>query len=160
MKPSTVLLFATLLFATACQKDKDDPLAPAPTPAVCGVDGFRLQATFDGSGFCPNASLFASEGAGVLTISGLDQQGKSLTLELDSLSVGTHAMSGTTNALLYTTQLAEAYRSTDSTPGTLVITSHDVATRRIRGTFSASLRSELSSTAKSINGNFDVAYVE
>lgn len=129
-------------------------------PAACGVDGFRLQATFDGSGFCPDASLFASEGAAVLTISGLDQQGRSLTLELDSLNVGTYAMSEDTNHLLHTTQFAVAYRTNNSTPGTLTITSHDVAARRIRGTFSASLSSELSPTPKSISGNFDVVYVE
>ncbi len=160
MKASSTLLIAFLLLITACEKDKDDPLAPVPTPAVCGVDGFRLQATFDGSGFCPNASLFASEGAGAITISGLDQQGRSLTLELDSLTVGTHAMNEGTNTLLYTTQLALAYLTNNTTPGTLVITSHDVSARRLKGSFTASLTNELSPTTKSISGDFDVVYVE
>lgn len=124
------------------------------------MDGFRLQATFDGNGFCPIASLFALEGAGAITISGIDQQGKTLTLELDSLNVGTHAMNEATNTLLYTTQLAVAYLTNDATPGTLTITSHDMAARRIKGSFSASLTSELSPTPKSISGSFDVVYVD
>jgi hypothetical protein len=160
MKASSIFLFAALLLVTACEKDKDDPLTPVPTPAVCGLDGFRLQATFDGNGFCPNASLFAAEGAGAITISGIDQQGRSLTLELDSLTVGTHAMNEATNTLLYTTQLALAYLTNNTTPGTLVITSHDVPARRIKGNFSASLVNELSPTPKSISGDFDVVYVE
>ena len=47
-----------------------------------------------------NASLFASEAGGLMTINGITQQGATLTLELDSLSVGTHAMTETNNTIL------------------------------------------------------------
>jgi hypothetical protein len=49
---------------------------------------------------CANASLFASEAGGLMTINGITQQGATLTLELDSLSVGTHAMTETNNTIL------------------------------------------------------------
>jgi hypothetical protein len=35
-----------------------------------------------------------------MTINGITQQGATLTLELDSLSVGTHAMTETNNTIL------------------------------------------------------------
>lgn len=95
-----------------------------------------------------------------MTINGISQQGATLTLELDSVSVGTHAISEITNSILFTTQLAMAYQSTDATPGTLTITSHDTAAKRIRGSFSATLSNQIGLPSAAIAGNFDLYYVE
>ncbi|MBX2979651.1 MAG: hypothetical protein KF905_10175 [Flavobacteriales bacterium] len=157
MRTSFLLIPALLL--VACSKDDDAPLAPQPAPAVCGIDGARLEATFDGGAFCANASLFASQAVS-MTINGISQQGATLTLELDSVSVGTHAISEITNSILFTTQLAMAYQSTDATPGTLTITSHDTAAKRIRGSFSATLSNQIGLPSAAIAGNFDLYYVE
>jgi hypothetical protein len=160
MKQLHLLAALTLLLVTACNKDDDDPTTPTPAPVVCGIDGARLQATFDGSSFCANASLFASEAGGLMTINGITQQGATLTLELDSLSVGTHAMTETTNTILYTPQLALAYAATDGAPASVTITEHNVSTRRIRGNFSGPLYSPIGGAPKSISGSFDLVYVQ
>lgn len=149
-----------LLFAS-CAKEEDVPPPTGSSTPACGVNGLRLEATFDGSAFCANASLFAAEGAGIITVNGIDQQGRTLTLELDSFAVGSHAMNAATNAVLFTTQLGIPYTSNDASPGTLTITSHDTATRRLTGSFAAQLSSDgLPGPPKSIQGEFDVTYVE
>jgi hypothetical protein len=95
-----------------------------------------------------------------MTINGITQQGATLTLELDSLSVGTHAMTETNNTILYTTQLALAYAATDGAPASVTITEHNVSTRRIRGNFSGPLYSPIGGAPKSISGSFDLFYVQ
>lgn len=152
------LALVLVLFAS-CSKDKDDPVAPAPTN-TCGVAGARLQANLDGEAFCADASLFASLAVDVLTVNGISQQGATLTLELDSLSVGTHTMTEGTNSLLFTTTLGLAYRTSDGDPGSVTITSHDTSAKRIQGTCSADLYSPLGGVPKVISGNFDLYYIE
>lgn len=149
------------LALAGCQKDEPTPpIAPGPAPASCGIDGARLQATFDGAAFCANVSLFASDAAGTITISGMSTQGSTLTLEIDSMSVGTHAITENTNAMLHTTTLAMSYTAMDALPGTLTIESHDLVLKRIKGTFSASLQGAFGGPPKTIIGSFDVFYVD
>lgn len=153
------LALACILFAS-CGKDKDD----IPTPlgggsTECGTSGARLQATFDGASWCANASLFAAL-ADILTVNGITSMGSTLTMELDSLGVGTYAMSAESNRLLFTTNLGLAYNTTDEQPATLNITSHNVATRRVQGNFSGNLSAVLGGADKAISGSFDLFYVD
>lgn len=96
----------------------------------------------------------------VLTLNGISQQGATLTLELDSLTVGAHDMTEGTNSLLFTTTLGLAYRTADGDPGTVTITSHDTSARRMQGTYAADLYSPLGGAPKAIVGNFDLYYIE
>jgi hypothetical protein len=156
--PFLLLAFAGLF--SSCTKETEAVL-PAVIPGLaCGSDGARLEATIAGTDWCPNATLFASEGAGVLTISGIDTQGRTVTLELTAWSVGEHPMTEDVNHLLHTTAMGLAYRTTDGDPGTLTITMLDEAERRIRGNFSAQIYEPLGGTAKGITGNFDLHYVQ
>jgi hypothetical protein len=157
---TTLLLAAVIIPITACKKEKDEPAAPAPAAAQCGIPGARLQATFDGAAWCPNVSLFADLGAGVMTINGMTMMGSTLTLELDSLSPGTYEMKEFTNSILFTTTLAAAYRSTDEAPASLVITAHDTGAKRIQGSFSGQLYSDLSGASKPVTGSFDMTYLD
>lgn len=158
IRTTTLLTLSALVFVTACKKDEDEP-APTPTPASCGVAGARLQATFDGTSFCANTSLFADQAIG-LTVNGIASNGATLTLELDSLAAGTHPIKSGTNTVLFTTTMALAYTAVDADPGTLTITSHDTATNHIQGSFEAPLYSGLGGAPKNISGSFDLFYIE
>jgi len=152
------LLALSVLLITACKKDEDAP-TPTPTPATCGVAGARLQATFDGTAFCANTSLFASLALG-LTVSGIASDGSTLSLELDSLTVGTFPIKEGTNTVLFTTNLALGYTAVDADPGTLIIASNDTVTNRIQGSIEAPLYSGLGGAPKNIGGSFDLYYIE
>jgi hypothetical protein len=159
MDRTPLYLAACLVLMSSCKKE-DDP-APTPPPAVvCGMDGARLQATFDGASWCANLTLFADGVPGTITISGMTQMGSTLTLELEDTDVGTHPVSEDSNTILFTTSMAAGYLSSNNDPGTVTITSHNTATRRIQGSFSANLYEELGGTSKPITGQFDVQYVE
>ncbi len=95
-----------------------------------------------------------------MTISGMTQQGATLTLEIEDVFVGTHPLNDTQNTLLFTTNMAIAYNSTDGDPGTLTITTYDTVARRIKGSFSASLTNPLGGPSKPITGSFDMFYVD
>ena len=158
MRTTCLLLATTMLVATACKKD-DPPAPAAPPAAVCGVDGARLQATFNDAPWCADLTLFADGITGTITISGMTQMGSTLTLELEDTAVGTHAMREDRNSILFTT-LASAFSTSNDDPGTLTITTHDTATRRLRGTFTANVYEELGGTSRPLSGNFDVQYIE
>jgi hypothetical protein len=151
-----------LLLVTACTKEDDPPLVPGTGGATadCGTPGSRLQATIDGSAYCPDVNLFAALGAGAITMSGLSSMGSTLTLEIDSLGVGSYSMSETANTLLHTTTLGLGYMSSDSDPATLTITEHDTTLRRIKGSFAGTLYSAIGAAPKNITGSFDMLYTE
>ncbi len=120
------------MILSSCKKDEDEDPAPTPTPTpTCGISGMRLQGTIGSTAFCADASLFADR-AIVLTSNGIAQDGASLTLELDSLNVGTYTTLTDVNHVLYTDGLAQPWRSSDAYPGTLTITSHNTSSNRIQ----------------------------
>ena len=123
------------------------------------VISYFLQATIDGQTWKADASLFADK-AIVITISGINQQGSSLTLELDDFNPGTYQIKNSRNHILYTSQLADAFESTDGNPGTLVITSNDDAKNLLKGTFSFTGQSPVSGNKTISNGSFEVYYTE
>lgn len=158
MRPLPVLFACCALLLHACGKD-DDP-APSPgSPVACGVDGFRLQATIGPDAFCANASLFADR-AVLLTVNGIQTTGATLTLELDSTSVGAHAAGESINHVLYTDRLGLAWRSSDSDPATLDITSHDTAANRIKGAVNGRLHAPVGGATRTISATFELVYTE
>jgi hypothetical protein len=153
-------LLPSLVLLSACDKEKDDPVTPAPASSTtCGIAGARLQATFQGAAFCANASLFGDLGTH-LTVNGIASNGATLSMELDSLEVGAYEMDGSTNYMIFTSALAMAYETVTPTPATLTIISHDTAANRIQGSFSGPVVEPIGSTSAQISGTFDVTYTE
>lgn len=152
------LLGIGLLAFAACKKDDDDDPAPA-TPVVCGIDGMRLQGMIGSDAFCANTSLFADL-AILLTANGIQSNGATLTMELDSVDVGTYAMSQDINHVLYTDQLGLAWQTNDGSPATLTITSHDTGSNRIKGAVNGNLFSPVGGASRDISVNFDLTYTE
>ena len=161
MRITTPLLFlASLVFISSCKKDEDEDPAPTPTPtATCGIAGMRLQGTIASTTFCADASLFADL-AILLTSNGIAQDGATLTLELDSLSVGTYTTLTDVNHVLYTDGLGLPWSTTDAAPGTLTITSHNTATNRIQGSVSGELYAPTGGQHRTISASFDLTYTE
>lgn len=158
MRPLPALLAYCALLFHACGKD-DAPAPSLESPANCGVSGFRLQATIGPDDFCANASHFADR-AVVLTVNGIQTNGATLTLELDSTSVGTHAAGESINHVLYTDRLGLAWRSNDSDPANVAITGHDTGSNRIKGTVSGRLHAPVGGATRTISAAFELAYTE
>jgi len=160
MRHATQLLLLTAFLFVSCSKDKDDPATPAPsTPATCGIAGARLQASFQGATFCANTFLFGDLGTH-LTVNGIASNGATLTLELDSLEVGSYEMDGSTNYMIHTSAMALGYETVNATPATLNIASHDTASNRIQGSFSGPIVEPAGGTSAQISGTFDITYTE
>lgn len=159
MKAHYAIAAITLaLIAPSCKKEKDD--APSPTPApACGISGMRLQGTIGSDAFCANTTLFADL-AIVLTANGIMDNGSTLTLELDSVGVGSHAMRADVNSILYTDPLGLAWKSIDGGSTTLTISSHDTGGNRIQGSISGSLYAPIGGAARAISASFDLTYTE
>lgn len=161
MARAALFLVPFALSLVACEKDDDAAPSPSvPTPVVCGIDGARLQATFAGESFCANASLFGDLGADMITINGITTGGSTFTLELDSLEVGSYTMGADANHAVYTTGLGMGYETTNATPATLTIASHDTGTNRIRGSVSGPFTEPLGGSSSSMVANFDITYTE
>lgn len=155
-KRPALLFLAVALLAFSCKKKDDD--APSPTPApACGISGMRLQGTIGSDAFCANTTLFADL-AIVLTANGIMSNGSTLTLELDSVGVGSHAMRAEVNSILYTDPLGLAWKSIDGGSTTLTISSHDTGGNRIQGSISGSLYAPIGGAARAISASFDLTY--
>ena len=151
------ILFAATLVFTACKDKEEEEIE---TPIVCGLPNGTLKWTTDGTERCANASLFGDYGI-FLTVNGISLQGQTLTLELDSLSVGTHELSADANFMLYTDGLAVVWEVTNEQPGTITITSHNESTNRLEATFQATLVNPVSGATKTLsNGQLSLSYTE
>lgn len=93
-----------------------------------------------------------------MTINGLNGNGSSLTLELDSVMPGTYQITEDVNHMIYLN--GDGWESTNDNPGTLVITSNNTSTNQIKGTFTVTLRSPLSGNLSVTEGKFDLFYTE
>ena len=150
-----LLFLLSLVFFAGCKKDKkDDPL---PDPCAAGMGIGNLNATVSGNPWCANSTLFADY-AVVMTISGMNKNTSSMTLELDDVTPGTYEIREDRNHILYT-NAGQGWHSTDDNPGVLVISTNDEANNRIKGTFNLTARNPIGSSI-SISGNFDVFYTE
>ena len=73
-----------------------------------------------------------------MTINGLNGNGSSLTLKLDSVMPGTYQITEDVNHMIYLN--GDGWESTNDNPGTLVITSNNTSTNQIKGTFTVTLQ--------------------
>jgi hypothetical protein len=150
------LLMGSTLFLSSCKDEEED----IETPIVCGLPNGTLKWTSDGAERCANASLFGDYGI-FLTVNGITSQGQTLTLELDSLSVGTHEISADANYMLYTDNLAVVWEATNEQPGTITITSHNEQTNRLEATFNVNLVNPINGATKSLSsGQLKITYTE
>ena len=128
--PSGLLLLLLLGMAvlhTSCGDDDDDPNTNSVTDG-CSMPNGHLKWTSQGTQYCANATLFGDQSID-MTINGITQSGVTMTLELDSVMPGTYQMTSDVNHLLFTDQLAFDWQSTNSQPGTLIITKNDTANK-------------------------------
>jgi hypothetical protein len=152
------LLFVIALPFQSCVKDTAEIAQEVGLlPAGCGSDGARLQATVGGSSYCATAQLLAVGGEGSVMLTGVDLSGNTLILQLDTLGVGTHAITEASNSMVYM-QAGSSFVTGPDSEGTLIIEQHNASTRRLKGTFAAPVFNELSGETRQAEGQFDVTY--
>ncbi|MBK9401214.1 MAG: hypothetical protein IPN36_10230 [Bacteroidetes bacterium] len=95
-----------------------------------------------------------------MTINGITQTGVTITLELDDITPGTYTMNEDTNSILFTDQLAMAWQSTNTNPGTLIITANDTVNNILQATFDVTVRNPLSQSKSISQGQIKVFYTE
>jgi hypothetical protein len=153
---SALLLCAGVVTFISC-KDEPEDIDP---PLICGLPNGTIRWKENGVEKCANATIIA-DNAIILTISGLSAQGPTITFELDSVSVGTHALTADYNYMLYTDGLALGWEATNEHPGSITITSHNESTNRIEGTFQINAVNPLNGVTKQItDGQLSVTYTE
>jgi hypothetical protein len=152
------LALPLLVAVSSCQKDHDEAGPDSPVE-ICGIDGMRLEADLDGSETCFSSSLIANLADGQLSIGGVNPASGTVALLLDDMTVGTHAATDSVNHVLLIIS-GVAYQTRDDLPGEITISSHDLGSNHIKGSFSAQLTSADGSPAKSLAGTFDVTYLE
>ena len=141
---------------SSCKKDEEE----TETPIICGLPNGTLKWKENGVEKCANASLFADYTID-MTVNGISVQGPSMTLEMDSLSVGTYPLTADYNYMLYTDGLALAWEATNEQPGSITITSHNESTNRIEANFHINLVSPISGATKQItDGQLSIIYTE
>ena len=149
-------IFSSFLLVS-CADEEEEVIE---TPIVCSLPNGMLKWTVDGSERCANASLFGDYGI-FLTVNGVSAQGQTLTLELDSLSVGTYELSADENYMLYTDNVAMVWEATNEQPGTITITGHNETTNQLNATFQINLVNPLNGQIKAItNGQLNIKYTE
>ena len=156
-----LLTMLTLIFSSSllvsCADEEEEVIEP---PLVCSLTNGMLKWTADGTERCANASLFGDYGI-FLTVNGISTQGQTLTLELDSLSVGTYELSADENYLLYTDNFAMVWEATNEQPGTITINGHNETTNQLNATFQINLVNPLNGQIKAItNGQLNIKYTE
>lgn len=151
-------LFFTLLIAAftlqSCAKEAQDL---GIVPNTCGTDGARLQASFNGSSFCPTAQLIAVGDSSSVIVTGVDLTGNTLIIQLDTLAAGDHPMTEASNGVLYM-HIGKSFTIAPGSTGSLNISSFDAQTRRIKATFQAPLFNEESGETRQLQGELDVTY--
>lgn len=150
-------LAAIVLVLCACQKD-EDPIS-AVTNDTCGQDGARIEATVGGSAFCANASVIAQANDASLMLSGVSLTDGSLMLSIDSMFVGTQAVTEGSNGALYTS-IGGSYTVAQNDPGTITISSLDAGSHRVKGTCSVPLHLNGEGQVKQLEATFDVTWTE
>ncbi len=120
---------------------------------------YFLKAKINQVEWTANTSLFADQ-AIVLTINGMNNNGSTLTLELNDVTPGTYTITKDRNHILYTDELANAFESKNSLPGTLTISENDASKNIVKGTFSVTLQSPLTGNIEIKEGNFELYYTE
>ena len=157
MRLKTIALLLSLSLLSSCSEKITDEV---PYLDECQLVNGSIKWEFDGNSYCANANIIAGYAIG-LTLNGINLNGVSFTMELDSIEPGTYNISQDENNIVYTDQLGFAWTSVDSNAGSIIITSHDSVSNKIRATFNALLISPITGATKQIsNGQISVTYVE
>jgi hypothetical protein len=90
-------------------------------------------------------------------VTGVDMLGNTLVLQVDTLGVGTHAVTEAENSILYM-QTGTSYTAMGDEAGTLTITAIDTVARHLAATFDVTLHNDVSGAARAITGSVDVTY--
>ena len=151
-------LFIFLFFVTACKKD---PVNEIVNPLDnCTMLNGSMSWNFDGSSYCANSSLLAAKST-ALTLNGITLTGVTLTLQLDSIVPGTYGMTSTTNSIIFTDQIGNAWTAVDSNPGSLTVTKNDTTLNRFEANFNCNVKSPITGVTKQISGgSIKVYYIE
>ncbi|MBL7953075.1 MAG: hypothetical protein JNM62_15305 [Flavobacteriales bacterium] len=153
-----LLLIVSIITLSACAKAGQEVAEELGIiPSTCGSDGARVQAEVDGSSFCGDAQIIAMSDGHSATVSGIALLGNTLSLQLDTLGVGTYTISEADNAVLYLSG-GTPYTTDSDSAGSVIITGHDGAAHRLKATFQARVRNEMSGSSKAISGSLDVTY--
>lgn len=155
------LLIAGLLpLLASCLKDSEDLAQQAGLlPESCGSAGARLQATIGGSSYCASGHVQAVGDAHGVVVTGVSLAGVTLIVQLDSVALGTQAITEAANGILYM-ENGTAYTVLPGQSGALTITAADTAAHALKAGFSATLGNELSGQTRAIQGDLDVIWAD
>lgn len=154
------LLFLSIIMLTIAGCKKDEKPTTTNTPVECSsILPNKLSGKIDGQSWCADQTCFGDQ-AIIMTINGINSNGSTLTLELDDFTPGTYPINQDQNHILYTSSIAMAFESTNSNPGTLVISSNDTTTNLIKGTINTSLQNPLGGNTTLSEGSFSIYYTE
>jgi hypothetical protein len=155
-----IILFTLAISLLSCAKESREVAQDLGlVPAGCGTEGMRLDVSVDGNTYCPDATLVAIGSGGSVMISGVDLLGTTLVLQLDESTVGQHVITEAANSVLYM-HLGSTFTVAPGVEGSLVISAHDPATRRLQGSFQVSLFNELNGQTRQVAGDLDVTWTE
>lgn len=154
------LLVTVLALLTACMKDSEDLAQQAGLlPATCGSAGARLQATVSGGSYCANGQVNAVGDGHSVVVTGLSLSGATLIVQVDSLALGTQAITEASNGLLFM-ENGNTYVMLPGQTGSLTITAVDTTARALKASFSATLGNEMSGVNRAIQGDLDVIWTQ
>lgn len=148
------LLFSSFLFLSSCKDKEEDPV---PYVDPCELINGSLQWNFNNAAYCADANIIADL-AIVLTVNGLNQNGPSLTFELESVQPGTYGVDDNNNSFTYTDALGMAWITPVQNAGNIIVTSHDAAQNKVQGTFNVGLENPLTGVIKTMTGTFRLTY--
>lgn len=156
----TIFLFSIAVMLLSCAKEtKEIAQDMGLVPEGCGTAGMRMEVSVDGGAFCPDATLVAMGSGSSVMISGVDLLGTTVVLQIDESTVGQHVITEAANSVLYM-HLGSTFTVAPGVEGSLEITSHDPATRRLQGAFQVALFNELNGQTRQVSGEMDVIWTE
>lgn len=159
MRTITLITGCALLLA-GCMKDTEELAQDMGVlPSTCGSAGARMQATIDGSSYCATGQVIATSDGSSAVVTGVSLLGTTLVLQLDSLGLGTQAMTEASNGLLYM-ENGTSYTIMSPDQGSLSITHVDTVARALKADFEAVLRNEMSGATRAVQGSLDVVWAE
>ncbi|MFM7015681.1 MAG: hypothetical protein ACKOX3_05065 [Bacteroidota bacterium] len=150
------LLFVFIFIHIAgCKKEEVAP--PATVIDVCTLPNGFLKWNDNIGNYCATTA-FADE-AITMTINGVSTNGPTITFDLANYTSGTHSITESTNSILYTNALGFAFTSSNTTPGTLNITSYSPTNHQIKGNFNCKVFDPTGLNAPiNLSGSFSMYY--
>lgn len=152
-----LLLVASFTLFACAKAGKEVAEELGIVPSTCGTDGARVQATVGSDAFCADGQIVAVGDGNTALVTGIGLLGNTLSIQLDTLVAGSYPINDASNAVLFFS-VGTTYTSTSSEPGTLVISAHDPATRRLKATVNVHVRNEMNGQSKAVEASLDVTY--